>query len=66
MSRFTLQEQFSCALISAMSVCVILSELFSLQVHKVSQVALKRDHVFVDTVGQDTEDTHAKVSSSKF
>lgn len=32
-----------------------------LQVHKVSEVALKRDHVFVDTVGQDTEDTHAKV-----
>ncbi|CAM6120446.1 unnamed protein product [Calypogeia fissa] len=31
------------------------------EVHKVSEVALRRDHVFVDTVGQDTEDTHAKV-----
>jgi superfamily II DNA/RNA helicase len=31
------------------------------QVHSMSQIALKKDHVFIDTVGEEDEETHAKV-----
>ncbi|OAE29575.1 hypothetical protein AXG93_702s1290 [Marchantia polymorpha subsp. ruderalis] len=34
------------------------------EVHQVSQVALKKDHAFIDTVGKDDEETHAKVEQS--
>ncbi|KAL2612799.1 hypothetical protein R1flu_024491 [Riccia fluitans] len=34
------------------------------EVHEVSQDALKEDHVFIDTVGKDEEETHAKVEQS--
>jgi hypothetical protein len=32
-----------------------------MQVHSMSQIALKKDHVFIDTVGEEDEETHAKV-----
>ncbi|KAL3680283.1 hypothetical protein R1sor_023239 [Riccia sorocarpa] len=34
------------------------------EVHQVSKVALKENHVFIDTVGEDDEETHAKVEQS--